>query len=130
MKKNAVIILLIGLILAQIAIIAYSYINDDKAVVKDDYIAVFKSESGESVNATYLYVTKKKNKKKKYTYINTKSTYSGYDSTNWTEKITKTGTLKKRKKIFEIAKKNNAYSYVRYEDGKIYSIEEFKKMFK
>ena len=130
MKKNAVIILLIGLILAQVAIIAYSYINDDKAVVKDDYIAVFKSESGESVNATYLYVTKKKNKKKKYTYINTKSTYSGYDSTNWTEKITKTGTLKKRKKIFEIAKKNNAYSYVRYEDGKIYSIEEFKKMFK
>ena len=130
MKKNAVIILIIGLILAQVAVIAYSYINDDKAVVKDDYIAVFKSESGESVNATYLYVTKKKNKKKKYTYINTKSTYSGYDSTNWTEKITKTGTLKKRKKIFEIAKKNNAYSYVRYEDGKIYSIEEFKKMFK
>lgn len=130
MKKNAVIILIIGLILAQVTIIAYSYINDDKAVVKDDYIAVFKSESGESVNATYLYVTKKKNKKKKYTYINTKSTYSGYDSTNWTEKITKTGTLKKRKKIFEIAKKNNAYSYVRYEDGKIYSIEEFKKMFK
>lgn len=130
MKKNAVIILIIGLILAQVAIIAYSYINDDKAVVKDDYIAVFKSESGESVNATYLYVTKKKNKKKKYTYINTKSTYSGYDSTNWTEKITKTGTLKKRKKIFEIAKKNNAYSYVRYEDEKIYSIEEFKKMFK
>ena len=130
MKKNAVIILIIGLILAQVAIIAYSYINDDKAVVKDDYIAVFKSESGESVNATYLYVTKKKNKKKKYTYINTKSTYSGYDSTNWTEKITKTGTFNKRKKIFEIAKKNNAYSYVRYEDGKIYSIEEFKKMFK
>ena len=130
MKKNAVIILIIGLILAQVTIIAYSYIYDDKAVVKDDYIAVFKSESGESVNATYLYVTKKKNKKKKYTYINTKSTYSGYDSTNWTEKITKTGTLKKRKKIFEIAKKNNAYSYVRYEDGKIYSIEEFKKMFK
>ena len=130
MKKNAVIILIIGLILAQVAIIAYSYINDDKAVVKDDYIAVFKSESGESVNATFLYVTKKKKKKKKYTYINTKSTYSGYDSTNWTEKITKTGTLKKRKKIFEIAKKNNAYSYVRYEDGKIYSIEEFKKMFK
>ncbi len=129
MKKNAVIILLIGLILAQVAIIAYSYINDDKAVVKDDYIAVFKSESGESVNATYLYVTKKK-KKKKYTYINTKSTYSGYDSTNWTEEITKTGTLKKRKKIFEIAEKNEAYSYVRYEDGKIYSIEEFKKMFK
>ena len=98
MKKNTLIILIIGLVLAQIAIIVYSYTTDNKAVVKDDYIAVFKGESGETVNSTYLYVSKKKNKKK-FTYINTTSTYSGYDSTNWNEKITKTGTLKKKIQI-------------------------------
>lgn len=129
MKKNTLVIIIISLILAQAAIIAYSYTTDNEMIVKDDYIAVFKGESGETVNSTYMYVKKKK-KKKVYSYINTTSNLSGYDSTNWTEKITKKGKLKKRKKIFEIAKKNNAYSYVKYEDGKIYSIEEFKKMFR
>ena len=52
MKKNTLIILIIGLVLAQIAIIVYSYTTDNKAVVKDDYIAVFKGESGETVNST------------------------------------------------------------------------------
>lgn len=128
MKKKTLIILFVGLILAQIVIITYSYVTEEKPIVKDNYVVVFKGETGETVNSTYLYVKKKK-KKKKYSYINTQSKLSGYDSTNWSEEITKTGTLKSRKKIFEIAKKNNAYSYVKFEDGKIYSIEEFKKMF-
>ncbi len=131
MKKNALIILIIGLVIAQIAIIAYAFTNENEQIVKDDYVAVFKGESGETVHSTYLYVTKKgKKKKKKYSYINTISKLSGYDSTNWKEEIVKQGTLKKKKKIFEIAEKNEAYSYVRFEDGKVYSIEEFRKMFK
>lgn len=129
MKKRYLILLIIILLVSQIGIITYSYINDDPATVSTDFIAAFKGESGEVVYSTYLY-QKKKKKKKTYTYINTVSTLSGYDSTNWNEEIIKKGKLKKKKEIYDIAKKNNAYSYVKYEDGKIYSIEEFQKMFK
>lgn len=128
MKKSLWIILIICFIFIQVAFITYSHINNKQTTISGDYIAVFKGESGEKVNSTYLY-SQKKGKKKIYKYINTESTSYGYDSTNWEEEITKTGVLKNRKQIFEIAKKNNAYSYVRYEDGKIYSIEEFKGMF-
>lgn len=128
MKKSLWIILIICFIFIQVAFITYSHINNKQTTISGDYIAVFKGESGEKVNSTYLY-GQKKGKKKIYKYINTESTSYGYDSTSWEEDITKKGVLKNRKQIFEIAKKNNAYSYVRYEDGKIYSIEEFKGMF-
>ena len=54
MKKNALIILIIGLVIAQIAIIAYAFTNENEQIVKDDYVAVFKGESGETVHSTYL----------------------------------------------------------------------------
>ena len=38
MKKNALIILIIGLVLAQIAIIAYATTTETKGIVKDDYV--------------------------------------------------------------------------------------------
>ena len=134
MKKKTLIVLGILILISQIFIIIYTYNNDNKNEFSNDYMAVFKNETGERVYSTYLYVDTKgkkgKKKKKKYRYINTISTLSGYDSTNWNEEIVKKDKLKKRKKIFEIAKEHNAYSYVIYEDGKIYSIEEFKEMLK
>ena len=134
MKKRYLITLIILLLISQIFIVVYSYNKDNNGPVSTDCLAVFKGESGEKVYSTYLYVDTKgkkgKKKKKKYRYINTISTLSGYDSTNWNEEIVKKDKLKKRKKIFEIAKEHNAYSYVIYEDGKIYSIEEFKEMLK
>ena len=133
MKKRYFILLAIIIAIIQIVFVVYSYNQDQDIELSDNYIAVFKGETGERVNSTYVYVKYKgkgKKKKKQYKYINTVSTLNGYDSTSWSEEITKKGTLKKNKKIYEIAKKHGAYSYVKYEDGNIYSIEDFKKMFR
>ena len=129
MKKRYLLLLALLIIIIQIIFIVYSYKQNNDIHLSNDYIAVFKSETGEKVYSTYIYLKTKK-KKKTYKYINTISKPNGYDSINWNEKITKKGTLKKKKKAFDIAKKNGSYSYVKYKDGKIYSIEEFKKVFK
>lgn len=129
MKKTYLIALAIILVIIQIIFVVYSYNQDNSIKLSNDYLAVFRGETGEKVNSTYLYV-KKKGKKKTYKYINTVSTLSGYDSTNWDTKITKKGTLKKKKDIYKKAKEHDAYSYVKYEDGKIYTIDEFKGMFR
>lgn len=129
MKKSYWIILGIMILIVEVVFVSISFIRDDNTEIPDRYIAVFKGESGETVHSTYVYKEIKKNKTI-YKYMNTVSRVNGYDSSAWQEKITKQGKLKKKKKIYDIAKKNEAYDYVKYEDGKIYSIEEFKKMFR
>ena len=130
MKKKYLITLIIAIIIFETITVMYSYKQPEQNVIPKDYIAVFKGEYGETVYSTYLYSKKNKKKKKDYYYINTISTLTGQDSTNWQEEVTKKAKLKKKKKIYEIAKKNKADSYIKYEDGKIYSIEDFKKMFR
>ena len=127
MKKSTIIILTIVLVFIHTIIIAYSYKISNENVVTDDYVVVFRGESGESVRSTYLY-RKKKGKKTTYRYINTMNTLSGYDRTGWTEKVIKKGTIKKYEDIFEIAEGNGAYSYVKYKDGRIYTIVSFQDM--
>ena len=131
MKKWQMITLVVLFIISQIAIIVYSYQQDQDVLLDDNYIAVFRTESGERVNSTYLYAKKDKKKKKKikYKYINTVSTPSGYDAVSWKEEITKKGTLKKKKDIYKKAEKHDAYSYVLDKDGKVYSVDEFKEKF-
>lgn len=131
MKKRYWIALgVILFIIIQVVVIVFAFKQDQNIVLDDTYLAVFKSESGERVNSTYIFVKKDKKNKKKYKYINTISTPEGYDGVSWKEEIVKKGTLKKRKDIYKIAEKHGAYSYVYYEDGKVYSIDEFKTMFK
>lgn len=132
MKKNSLIILISLLLISVIVICSVVYIQerDIDNTIPDNYIIVFKGESAETVHTTYVYEIVKK-KKTTYKYINTISTTSTYDSTAIQEEVIKKGTIKKKKKVFEKAKKNNAYSYVKYiKDDKIYSIEEFKDIFK
>ena len=132
MKKSSLIILVSILLISVTAICTIAYINekDEDNTIPDNYIIVFKGESAETVHTTYVYEVKKK-KKVNYKYINTVSTTSTYDSTAIQEEVVKKGTVKKKKKVFEKAKKNNAYSYVKYiKDDKIYTIEEFKDIFK
>lgn len=132
MKKSSLIILVSILLISVTAICTIAYINekDEDNTIPDNYIIIFKGESAETVHTTYVYEVKKK-KKVNYKYINTVSTTSTYDSTAIQEEVVKKGTVKKKKKVFEKAKKNNAYSYVKYiKDDKIYTIEEFKDIFK
>lgn len=132
MKKNSLIILISLLLISVIVICTVVYIQerDIDNTIPDNYIIVFKGESAETVHTTYVYEIVKK-KKTTYKYINTISRTSTYDSTAIQEEVIKKGTVKKKKKVFEKAKKNNAYSYVKYiKDDKIYSVEEFKDIFK
>lgn len=132
MKKIYLIILMILLLITTITTCTFVYISEknNDTTIPTDYIIVFKNESAEIVNTTYVYEVIKK-KKTTYKYINTTSTTGTYDSVTAEEKITKKGSTKKKKKIFEIAKKHNAYSYVKdIKEDKIYSINEFKKIFK
>lgn len=130
MKKLYWIILIVLIIIVEVGMVIYSYRDDNSNTIDDNYILLFKGESAETVYSTYLYKIKK-GKKTKYKYINTVSTVSGYDSTNWTEKIIKKGNIKKKNKIYEIAEKNNAYSYAKFSnDDKIYTISEMKELFK
>ena len=132
MKKIYLIILIILLLITTITTCTFVYIREknNDTTIPTDYIIVFENESAESVNTTYVYEVIKK-KKKTYKYINTTSTTGTYDSVTAEEKITKKGSTKKKKKIFEIAKKHNAYSYVKdIKEDKIYSIDEFKNVFK
>lgn len=132
MKKNSLIILISLLLISVIVICSVVYIQerDIDNTIPDNYIIVFKGESAETVHTTYVYEIVKK-KKTTYKYINTISTTSTYDSMAIQEEVIKKGTVKKKKKVFEKAKKNNAYSYVKYiKDDKIYSVEEFKDIFK
>ena len=133
MKKFYLIILIVILLISSITTCTFVYINEknNDNAIPSDYIIVFKSESAESVNTTYVYEVIKKKKKTTYKYINTISTTSTYDSVTSEEKVIKKGTTKKKKKIFEIAKKHNAYSYVKdIKENKIYSIDEYKEILK
>lgn len=133
MKKFYLIILIVILLISSIATCTFVYINEknNDNTIPSDYSMVFKGESAESVHTTYVYEVVKKKKKTTYKYINTTSTTSTYDSVISEEKVIKKGTFKKKKKIFEIAKKHNAYSYVKdIKEDKLYSIDEFKDIFK
>ena len=128
MKKIYFLIGIVLFILAEIVILTtVSYKNN---TIPDNYKIIFKGESGEVVYTTYYY-EKKKGKKYTYKYINTISSYQGYDSGSWQEKIVKKGKIKEKNKIIEIAEKNNATSYVKYKkEEKIYTLEEFKNILK
>ena len=127
MKYRITIVIVLTLLLSTIAMIYFVSKQEEDSMIPLDYIAVFKGENAEVVYTTYLYETKKKT----YKYINTISNSNGYDSTAWQEKIVKKGTFKKKKDIFKKIKNNNANSYVKYmKDDKIYTIEEFKEIWK
>ncbi len=130
MKKRVLIpIIILLVIVIEAIVVTISYKGNNKEIIPNNYIIVFKGETGEKVNTTYIYKVKKK-KKTTYKYINTVTNYTGKDSSQIEEKIIKKGSLKKLKEAKKIATKNNAASYVKYEDGNIYTMEEFQEKFK
>lgn len=132
-KQNEIFILSTFVIMTLIFISSLYYIKLRDNTINNDFLVVFKGELNNNVYSTYVYENKKKvgNKTKiEYKYINTTLT-TQLDSTNYVEKVTKKGTTKKKRKIFEIAEKNHANAYVILNGNfKIYSIEQFKQIFK
>lgn len=65
-----------------------------------------------------------------FKYINTTNTTTYWGSFKWKINITDNDEAMYLDEVFNVAKKNNAYSYVRLpSDNKIYTIEEYMKMF-
>ena len=130
MKKIIIITTLIIILIINIFVIKSLYKKEEKNNIPNNYYIVFKGETSETVYSTYVY-KKKKKKKIIYKYINTVSTPSGYDSTEWDEKVLKKGEVKKIEKVYNTALENNANSYVKMQkDDKIYSIDEIKEIVK
>ena len=125
-RKNLIYILATTVLMIIIFYTCLVYIYNKDSAFKENYIAVFKGQSNNEIYSTYVYEKKKKNKKIQYKYINTKVQTNKFDDINYSETVLKKGTVKSKKKIFEIAKKNNADSYVlSTKNTKVYSILEF-----
>ena len=112
-------------------IIVFNVVNKkDYEKVPNNYVAVFRGENTDVVYSTYIYKIHN-NKKTIYRYVNTMIIMSGYDNDSFEEVTLDRGYVKNVNKLFDIAENNNSYSYVKYiEDDTIYSLGEFKKVFK
>lgn len=124
MKKIKWFVLVVSFILVNTIVTVVSFQRIGKQIIPTNYIAVFRGESADIVHSTYLY-EKNNGKNKKYNYINTLTTFNGYDSTVWKEKVLKKGKIKEKNNILEIAQNNSAYDYVKYKNNQFYTIEEF-----
>ena len=123
-----VVILIIVIFIVSYIIVTINQNNNDK--IPDDYIAVFHGGSGEITYETYIYKINNEYANSGFDYINVTKTTTCWGSTEWNTKITKRGSVQWTDNVFEVAKENNAYSYVTLPDSdKIYTIEEYMQMF-
>ncbi len=98
--------------------------------IPDNYIAVFHGGAGEITYSTYIYKIDNKHPNYGFKYINTTNTTKSYGSSEREIKITGKGEVSWTDDVFQVAKENNAYSYVQLPDSdKQYTIEEYASMF-
>lgn len=133
-KKNfwLIMILINALIVSCILVAINKNIKDNKNndKVPDGYIAVFHSDSGEITYETYIYKINNEQANSGFDYVNVTNTTSYWGSGEFNTKITKRGSVQWADNIFEVARENNAYSYVTLPNTtKIYTIEEYMQMF-
>lgn len=103
-------------------------INGDE--IPDGYIAIFHGGVGEVTYQTYIYKINNEEANRGFNYINATSTTASWGSSEWNTKITKRGSVDWTDNVFEVAKENNAYSFVTLPNSdKTYSIEEYMNMF-
>jgi len=130
MMKNKIIIMGIVLVLAIIILILSIWTLNKSNNIPNDYIAVFHGGAGEVTYSTYIYKIDNGKANYGFKYINTTNATKSWGSTEWEVRITKKGQFDWTDGAFIVAKENNAYDYVKIPNSeKIYSIEEFQKIF-
>ena len=93
-------------------------------------LAIFHGESGGKVYLTHIYKIISGHANMGFKYVNETCTPKSWISYEWNCVATKTGQFTWTDDAFDIAKENNAYSYVEVPgDDKTYSIDEFAKRF-
>ena len=104
--------------------------NKNNSKISDGYIAIFHGGSGEITYQTYIYKINNGHANSGFDYINVTSTTTFWGSSQWNTKITKRGSVQWTDNVFEVAKENNAYSFVTLPNSnKTYKIEEYMQMF-
>lgn len=104
--------------------------NKNNEKIPDGYIAVFHGGSAEITYETYIYKNNSGHANSGFDYVNVTKTTTFWGSSEWNIKITKQGSVKWTDNVFEVAKENNAYSYVTLPNSdKIYTVEEYMQMF-
>lgn len=130
--KNKVIFLIVGIIVICSIIITSILIESNKNSdeIPGGYIAVFHGGGGEQTYETYIYKQNNHQKNYGFDYINVTSTTVYWGSTNLKRIITNKGSVQWTDDVFDVAKKNNAYSFVTLPNSNdTYTIEEFQEMF-
>jgi len=131
MKKYILFITLTIILMIGIFTCSIVYINEKEIMVQSGYIAVFKGTDNDIVYSTYVYRHVHKNRKKNtitYKFINTKQSVNKTDGSTYEEKVTSSGTVKKKKELFKKAKKHKAYTYVFIEGtDEVMSIDDYNK---
>ena len=93
-------------------------------------LAIFHGGSGEQVYLTHIYKINSGHANMGYKYVNETCTTKSWGSSEWNCVKTKTGQFTWTDDAFDIAKENNAYSYVEVPgEDETYTIDEFAKRF-
>ena len=112
MNKKVYIFVILFLVFS---IIVYIFFHNMKKnnEIPDDYIVVFCGGSGEITYFTYIYKIKNEPENYGFRYINTTNRTKSWGSSKVDVKVTGRGDIGWTDEVFTIAKKNNAYSYVK-----------------
>lgn len=127
-NKKVKFILICTIIIGFILLLYLNYQNNRN--IPDNYIALFRGdESSELSYSTYIYKIEDNDSKYNFKYINTTNTTVSWGNQKWQIKVTERGKVTRVEEVFEVAKKNNSYSYVLLpNDDKSYTVEEFKNI--
>lgn len=134
MNKKSILVIAIIIISAVILNIVVFNIskpkNNNNDIIPEGYISVFHSDNGDKIYETYIYKIQNDKPNYGFNYVNVTKTIKKSGSSEYDIKITSRGTLDWTDDVFDIASKNNAYSYVTLpgSDDR-YAIGEYMKMF-
>ena len=131
MKKKIILFIILFIILLS-GVFAFLYMKSKESYqVPEGYIAEFHGGYGEVTYTTYIYKIDNDKGNYGFEYISVEYSNISHGNPQRRGKLMEKGEVGFTDEVFEVAKKNYAYSYVKLpnDDSKIYSIDEYKKMF-
>lgn len=129
MKNKKILVIIVVLIISAL-IVGFIIIKKNNNKIPDGYIAVFHGGVGEQTYETYIYKIDNGQENYGFKYINVTTTKSLVENGKSNYKIIKRGKFDWTEGAFNVARENNAYSYVTvpYSD-RMFTIDEFVPMF-
>ena len=129
MKNKKILVIIVVLIISAL-VVGFIVIKKNNNKIPDGYIAVFHGGVGEQTYETYIYKIDNGKENYGFKYINVTTTKSLVENGKSNYKIIKRGKFDWTEKAFNVARENNAYSYVTvpYSD-RMFKIDEFAPMF-